>query len=74
MPAGAACNSDLQLNVQIDSAGGGLERLRLRVASVYPDALIRRLGGDQETGSIPSVDGICTPPRDAAARPIGSSG
>jgi hypothetical protein len=27
-----------QLNVQIDSAGDGLERLRQRVANVYPDA------------------------------------
>jgi hypothetical protein len=27
-----------QLNVQIDSAGDGLERLRKRVANVYPDA------------------------------------
>jgi hypothetical protein len=29
-----------QLNVQIDSAGDGLERLRLRVANVYPDATV----------------------------------
>jgi hypothetical protein len=33
-----------QLNVQIDSAGGDLERLRLRVANVYPDANVTPSG------------------------------
>jgi hypothetical protein len=33
-----------QLDVQIDSAGGDLERLRQRVANVYPDANVTQGG------------------------------
>jgi hypothetical protein len=34
-----------QLDVHIDSAGGDLERLRQRVARVYPDASVSTDGG-----------------------------
>jgi hypothetical protein len=33
-----------QLDVKIDSAGGDLDRLRLRVANVYPDATVTPYG------------------------------